>query len=43
MAPRTVAQIALDIATSAWTGIVVDARRDEVVRLPASWPTGNAP
>jgi 2-C-methyl-D-erythritol 4-phosphate cytidylyltransferase len=43
MAPRTVAQIALDIATSAWTGIVVDARRDEVVRLPASWPNGNAP
>ncbi len=42
MASRTVAQIALDVATSAWTGIVVDARRDEVVQMPAPWPTEDA-
>jgi 2-C-methyl-D-erythritol 4-phosphate cytidylyltransferase len=37
MAPRAVAEIAVDIATSAWTGLVVDARRDDALGGHVSW------
>jgi 2-C-methyl-D-erythritol 4-phosphate cytidylyltransferase len=37
MASRTVAQIAVDVVTSPWTGIVVDARRDDAMVGPISW------
>jgi 2-C-methyl-D-erythritol 4-phosphate cytidylyltransferase len=37
LASRTVAEIAVDVATSARTGIVVDARRDDVVVRPVPW------
>ena len=37
MAPRVVAEIAVDIVTSSWTGHVVDARRDDVVSASIPW------
>ncbi len=37
LAPRTVAEIAVDVATSAWTGATVDARREDTVARTATW------
>jgi ribitol-5-phosphate 2-dehydrogenase (NADP+) / D-ribitol-5-phosphate cytidylyltransferase len=37
LAPRTVAEIAIDVLTSNWTGAVVDARREDAMSRPSAW------
>lgn len=37
LASRTVAEIAIDVVTSTWTGAVVDARRDDHTLRPPAW------
>lgn len=43
MAPRAVAEIAVDVLASTWTGAVVDARREDALSEAVRWaPVGGA-
>jgi 2-C-methyl-D-erythritol 4-phosphate cytidylyltransferase len=44
LASRTVAEIAVDVVTSSWTGSVIDARREDAgAWSPLSFPNGHPP
>jgi 2-C-methyl-D-erythritol 4-phosphate cytidylyltransferase len=38
LASRTVAEIAVDVVTTPWTGNIVDARREDALAKLSTWP-----